>query len=88
MMKIINKSIDMINLFKADGEPRPIRFRVTNDDGEEYVYPIKGIASKVKEKCEGHMVWRFNVYIEMDGFQRLCEIRFYIMDVKWYLHKI
>jgi hypothetical protein len=87
-MKVINKSIEMIAMHNKDGEPRPIRFRVTDENSEEYVYPVKQILTKSKEKFEEHMVWRFNCFVEMNGFQRLCEIQYYLMETRWYLYKM
>jgi hypothetical protein len=88
-MKVINKSIEMIAMHNKDGEPKPIRFRITDENSEEYVYPVKQVLTKVKEKCEGNLVWRFNCYVMMDGnIQRLVEIRYHIMETRWYLYKM
>lgn len=78
----------MIAEYKRTGEVRPIRFRLTDENGEQQVYNVKKILSKSKEKFEGKVFWKFNIFIEINGFERLCEVRFYLVDMKWVLYKI
>lgn len=87
-MKAINKQIEMIAEFKRNGEAKPIRFRVENDNSELHVYSIKQIMSKSKEKFEGKVFWKFNVLIENNQVQQLCEIRYYLAEMHWILYKI
>lgn len=87
-MNIVNKHIDMVTVFNKIGEPKPIRFRVINEYGEHQVYKIEKIMSKGVQKIEKHNIWIYNCLIVMNGFQRLCEIRYNLEEVKWTLYKI
>lgn len=86
-MKVINKPIAMICIF-TDGEPKPIRFRITDENDEQQVYNIAHIVSKSKERDGKDIIWRFNCFVVMNGFQRLCQIRYNLSNTMWHLYKI
>lgn len=86
-MKVINKTIEMIALFK-DGEPRPIRLRINDEMGELKVYRIEQILSKGIKKVDNQNVWVFNCLIIINGMKRLCEIRYILSETKWVLYKM
>jgi hypothetical protein len=45
-VNITNKHIDIVTVFNKAGEPKPIRFRITDENGEPQVYKIKKIMAK------------------------------------------
>lgn len=86
-MKVVNKNIEMIALFK-EGEPRPIRLRITDEMGELQVYRIDQILSKGIKKVDNQNIWAFNCFIIVNGMKRLCEIRYILSETRWVLYKI
>lgn len=87
-MNVINKNIEMISVFTPEGEPKPIRFRVSNEMEELQVYKIEKIISKGMQVINKQSIWIFNCLIIMNGLQRLCEIRYILAETKWILYKI
>lgn len=87
-MDIVNQDVEMISLFKSDGEPKPIRLRIADETGELQVYPIQKILSKGIKKIDKQNIWVFNCLIIINGMQRLCEIRYILSETKWVLYRI
>ncbi|WP_297419133.1 hypothetical protein [Clostridium sp.] len=86
-MKAINKAVDMVVLFDKNGV-KPIRFKIINEDEEEQVVKIKRVISKEKQKIAGVSYIIFNCVVELNEYEKNCEIRFNVMDMIWYVYKI
>lgn len=87
-MKVIVRPIEMICLFKLDGEPRPLRFRYKDDDESYKVIKIDKIFNKKLEKIAGYETIIFRCQSLINGIQKVFEIRFELKTNKWILYKI
>ena len=86
-MKIINKNIEMIATFTRDGDIKPIRFRISEND-ELVVLKIDRVVKKEKEKICGENVFRFTCMLTVNNAERLCEIRYNTNSMIWTLWNI
>jgi hypothetical protein len=80
-MNFVNKCIDMVAMFNKTREPKPIRFRVSDEDGEQQVFKIEKIMSKDAQRVKSTIL---GFLIVMNGFQRLFEIRYNKFDINGY----
>lgn len=89
-MNILNKPIEMIAIHDTDGKIKPIRFRVTTNDEEQIVVPIKSVQHSHEEKIKGtkEVIRRFLCLVKINDYQRLCEIEYNLYTMKWTLVKM
>jgi hypothetical protein len=80
----VNKPVQMIVYSKIDGSMQPIRFKVSNEDGEDQVINIKG--SRLKEYNKDRRI--YECAIELNGMKKRIEVWFYIDSCKWIINNI
>lgn len=86
-MKVLNKSIEMVCEFDLKGNAKPIRFRLTDENGEYQVILINGY--KVEEcKEEGKDFRKYTCRIKVNSIEKICELRYYKSETVWKLWKI
>lgn len=86
-MKVINKPIEMIALC-SKGAIKPIRFRLTAENEEEIVMPVKQIHHVSEMKLDGVKVRKYICNVEINDTQRLVEIIYKMDEVKWLLYRM
>lgn len=87
-MRTVMKPIDMIAYHNKQGIPYPVRFKYTEDD-DSVVVSIKGVMileDKRKTYKDGHIVYRVKSVV--DDIERVYDILFEQMNLKWYLYKV
>jgi hypothetical protein len=85
-MKVVSKPIEMIAFFDMDGAPRPIRFRMMDEDNN--VIKIDRIITMNKEKLAGNEMLVYCCESNIEGIQKIYELKFEIKSCKWILFKI
>lgn len=86
-MKISMKPIEMIAHFPLEGLPRPMRFRVANEEGEYVSIDIESVLTKGEEKVgkEKWLVYRCECVV--NGQKRFAEFKFEQATCRWFLYK-
>lgn len=87
-MELINKPIEMIAVFNKEGNIKPIRFRLMNEDAQYNVVKIEHVNVINKEKYQGIWHYIFVCVITLNNRQRLCEITYNTQTLEWKLRKI
>lgn len=71
-----------------DGYPRPLRFRLENDDKSFSVVKVDRIIQKSMEKLAGNNMMVFRCQSMINGQEMLYELKYEIRTCKWILFKI
>lgn len=87
-MKVINKVVECVASFDSKGKIRPERIRLTDDEGEYQVIIIDKIMKNEHVKYEGQLYVMFVCTGIINGVEKIFELRYIKMDVKWILWKI
>lgn len=87
-MKIIAKPIDVVAWFTKEGVPRPVRFRITNENESETVVNIDKVLHMDKEKLAGCPMLVFRCQGPVNGIEKTYEIKYDMLTCKWMLFKI
>ena len=81
-MKVLSQNIEVICHFDKVGKIKPIRFKIEEDNGFKVINIVKVI------RLCGNRSWVFTCNVNIDGLQKICEIKYMIEDCKWILFKI
>ena len=87
-MKILAKEIKMIALFEKDGKAEPIRFKITDDNGEEITIKVEKITSVTETKVAGISSIIYCCQSEISNVIKQYEIKYRINEHKWELYKM
>lgn len=85
-MKVVAKPIQMIAWFTKGGDIKPIRFKI--DDEGDKVISVGKIINKGVEKLAGTKMYIFTCLSEINGIEKIYEIKYDIEKCKWVLFKI
>lgn len=85
-MKVVAKEIEMIAHF-VSGKINPIKFRI-EEDNKLKVIKIGKIISIDKERLCGNIMNVYTCSAEVDGIEKLMEIKYDIEKCLWILFKI
>lgn len=87
-MKALAKSIEMISWTEKNGKIHPLKFKLTLENGESYVYKIIKIYTSEIEKHAGNKIYKFTCEIIVNQSIKICELRYELDSCKWILFKI
>jgi hypothetical protein len=87
-MKVIMKVVDMLAWFDKDGKPHPIRFRTTDNKGENITIKLDAISNTEIEKHAGNRMVRFDCNATIRNMDRELQLKYEIASCKWYLAKM
>ena len=87
-MPILNKEIEMIVHVDKEGKMRPIKFRLTDEEGVEQVFKIKRLISQDNERVFNGWSIKFVYEVVINDTIKICEIRFFKETMMWRLEKI
>ncbi|MEQ8156129.1 MAG: hypothetical protein ABRQ25_14785 [Clostridiaceae bacterium] len=87
-MKIIAKQIEMIAWFKNDGTPKPLRFRMKNEDDTFSVIKVDRVIYNETEKLAGNPMILFMCQSLVNNIDVVYELKYEIKTCKWMLYKI
>jgi hypothetical protein len=87
-LKIVAKQIEMVAWFNKQGIPKPVRFRIQNEDESYRVIKIDKVVTMDKEKLAGNEMLVFKCQSIIEGVMSIFEIKYEIKTCKWILYKI
>jgi len=87
-MKIVARPVEMVAWFTQDGTPKPVRFRLVNEEGIYTIIKIDRIISKDKEKLAGNEMLIFRCESMIKDVQKIYEIKYELRTCKWILYKM
>lgn len=87
-MKIVARPVEMVAWFTQEGVPKPVRFRLVNEEGVYTIIKIDRIVSKDKEKLAGNDMLIFKCESMIKGVQKIYEIKYELRTCKWILYKM
>ena len=88
-MKIVAKPVEMIAYFEASGGAiRPVRFRMEEENERRVTVKVDQVLCAQREKFAGHPMMVYRCQSEIEGAQRVFELKYDIEACKWILFKI
>jgi ribosomal protein S28E/S33 len=81
-MKVVAKPIEVISHTDTNGEVRPIRFRLTNEDETFKVIKIDKIIVKETEKLAGNVMLVYKCQSLIDEIKKIYEIKYELRTCK------
>jgi len=87
-MKLINKEIDMVVQHDTKGNLRPMRFRIHGDYGQLIVIGIDKIVSVEHVGENKNPVRAYMCKSIVEGIERIYELRFIVVNMKWILYRM
>lgn len=87
-MKVLNKNVEMLCMFDMEGAPDPIRFRLTNEEGQKQVIKIEKILTRELEKLAGNKMLVYTCQSVINGEMRLFTIKYELDTCKWFIYKM
>lgn len=87
-MKVLAKPIDVVAWFTKEGTPRPVRFRITNEEENETVVKVDKILHVDREKLAGNHMLVYRCQGTINGVERVYELKYELLTCKWILFKI
>jgi hypothetical protein len=87
-MKIVARPVEMVAWFTQEGIPKPVRFRLINEEGTYTIIKIDRIVSKDREKLAGNEMLIFTCESMIKGIQKIYEIKYELRSCKWILYKM
>ncbi|MFT5875547.1 MAG: hypothetical protein ACI8WT_004540 [Clostridium sp.] len=87
-VKIVAKQIEMVAWFDKKGVPKPVRFRIQNEDESYRVIKIDKVVTMDKEKLAGNEMLVFKCQSIIEGVMSIFEIKYELKTCKWILYKI
>lgn len=87
-MRVLGKPIDVVAWFTKEGLPRPIRFRITNEEESETVMSVDKVVFSSREKLAGNHMLVFRCQGKLNGVERIYELKYELLTCKWILFKM
>lgn len=86
-MKVVAKPIEVIAWFKTDGVPKPLRFRI-NDNDSKIVIKVDRIVQTDTEKLAGNQMIVFRCQSLINDVTKVYELKYELKTCKWILYKM
>jgi hypothetical protein len=67
---------------------KPMRFRITDEEGEQHTFDITGYIIKATEKHMNNTIFKFECNIVINDNKRSCEVWYNRDTCKWTLYRI
>jgi len=87
-MKLLRKSIEVIAWFDADGNSKPMKFKLLNEEEENTVIKVDKIVKREIDKFAGNKMMKYTCESCINGELKLFELRYEMDTCKWYLFKM
>lgn len=87
-MKVINKPIDVICHTDIEGNIKPLRIRVTNDDDSVFKFDVDSVIKFYNRKVDKIEMIIFTCRSVINEVQRTYELIYYKNTCKWVLSKM
>lgn len=87
MMDALNLPVEMISVCSREGDLRPIRFRLTPEEGDPVTVRLRGIDLVQAVRYVGQEAVRYLCRGELEGRERRFELRYDLRSHRWVLHR-
>lgn len=87
-MKILAEPIDAIVKFKGGEKPMPYKFRYCDGDGNSQEVKVDRIITCDESKIAGIRAFIYRCQSEVDGIEKLYELKYIVHDCRWELYKM
>lgn len=87
-MKIVAKSIEMVAWFSEQGTPKPVRFRIKEQDDLWKVIKIDHIIETETTNIAGIKAFVYKCQSVIDGIEKRYELKYELDKCKWVLFKL
>lgn len=87
-MKNVEKPIEVIAAFTKEGVPRPIKFRIENQDESVTTVKIENVIQREKTYLYGVNSYLFRCQSIINGSQCIFEIIYKTETCKWMLYRV
>lgn len=87
-IKVIMREIEMIALTNIKGEHTPILFYLEDNKGIKHKHKIKSVVNRELVRIRGKRVFLYDCIGEVNGVEKLLQVRFHADSCKWILFKI
>ncbi len=86
-MKIVMKPIDMIAWFTPEGVPRPIKYRLMEEE-QSYTIRVDRVMERSEEKLAGNRMLVYRCQSIIRGREQVYELKYELSTCKWFLYKM
>ncbi len=87
-MKIVAKPVDMIFRATANGQIRPLRFKLQGEADGAKIVEVEQIIKTEISQLAGQMAFVFTCQSAIDQMVQLYELRYTVNNCKWVLYKV
>ncbi|MCX7921545.1 MAG: hypothetical protein N3B21_05950 [Clostridia bacterium] len=87
-MKVLMKPIKMIAWFEETGKLTPVRYQMTNEAKENTTVNIDKIILREEEKLAGNRMYIYRCQSNIEGIEKVYELKYEVSTCKWFLYKI
>jgi len=87
-MKVLMKQIKMVAWFAENGVLTPVRFQLKSAGDELVTIKVGNIFERNEEKLAGNRMMIYRCQSEIDGVEKLYELKYEVGTCKWYLWKM
>lgn len=78
----------MIAWFAENGMLTPLRFQIIGEGNELVTIKVDKITERGEEKLAGNRMMIYRCQSEIDGMEKMYELKYEVGTCKWYLYKI
>lgn len=79
--------IEMIAKFTVKGQPRPVKFRIEQEQGVQEI-AVSRILAQEEERLAGNRMLVYRCQSFVQGVEKLYELKYELATCRWYLSKI
>jgi len=87
-MKIVAKPIEMVAWFTEDGMPKPIKFRIKEENDLWKIIKIDHVIERETRKVAGIQSYVYKCQSVIDGIEKRYEVKYELEKCKWFLFKV
>ncbi len=87
-MKVFMKPIKMIFYSEENGVITPLKFQMLNQEKEYFTVKVDNIMLRQEEKLAGNRMLIYRCQSEIDGMEKVYELKYEVSTCKWYLYKM
>jgi hypothetical protein len=87
-LKVIAKPIEMVAWFDTNGTPEPIKFRAITKDNSMMTIKIDKVIRRDLEKLAGNHMFVFQCQSNIQGKDKVYELKYELGTCKWLLWKM
>lgn len=86
-MKVLNKGIDMICRIDEEGIPKPIKFKILEEDETAQIIHIERIMHTELEKKAGNRMYVYTCRVTVYDTEKIIVLKYFIDECRWILFK-